>query len=122
VTVSWDDDGALTLSGEFDVANVELLRAALAHGYGNVVIDCEHLTFIDSTGLHALIELLRSGRTVTVRRPSRPVRRVLETRRARRPPRLPHRRLTVQRTRNQSPETRSNSDDLRRQIRRCSVC
>jgi anti-sigma B factor antagonist len=53
------DVATVALAGEIDVATVEQLRSALAEaiaaGPGAVVVDMSGLSFIDSTGLGALI-------------------------------------------------------------------
>ena len=56
LTVTYENDGAtLSLGGEFDVQNTHRLRAAvqaaLAVGSTDLTFDCEHLEFIDSSGL-----------------------------------------------------------------------
>jgi anti-sigma B factor antagonist len=56
----------IRLSGELDLANASSLEAALERalggpdgdGGGEIVVDMEHLTFIDSTGIAVLIRAL----------------------------------------------------------------
>jgi len=53
-----DRDGVLWLSGEFDMAEMErFLRTATAHvdGRREVVLDLSELTFLDSSGLRAIL-------------------------------------------------------------------
>ncbi|SMD24868.1 STAS domain-containing protein [Lentzea albidocapillata] len=54
----------VTLTGEVDLSNSDLLRAELAlaclSGDGDVVVDLTALTFIGSSGLHVLIETASS--------------------------------------------------------------
>jgi anti-sigma B factor antagonist len=53
-----DRDGVLWLSGEFDMAEIErFLRTATAHvdGRHEVVLDLSELTFLDSSGIRALL-------------------------------------------------------------------
>lgn len=49
----------LALTGEFDLAEIDLVRAKFAEACGNgssrVVIDLRELTFIDSTGISFLL-------------------------------------------------------------------
>ncbi len=54
----------VAVRGDLDVGTVPALRGALAelidgHGACSVVIDMEGLTFIDSAGIHALVEALK---------------------------------------------------------------
>ena len=59
--VEAEDSVLLYLRGELDLGTVALLRAALASVDGRaVVIDLAALTFMDSTGLAALLEQHRS--------------------------------------------------------------
>jgi anti-sigma B factor antagonist len=62
-TVS-DLDGAegLELVGELDAVAVPVLLAAFAtqNGRPNVTLDLSGLTFIDSTGVHAIVRFARS--------------------------------------------------------------
>jgi anti-anti-sigma factor len=60
-TVRWTDaDGVrhLELSGELDLSNVADLESAFEQcaDHKRVVVDATRLEFIDSTGLHALID------------------------------------------------------------------
>ncbi len=65
------DNGTFRLVGELDMSNTatlsEALQGDLVEG-GRVVLDCEGLTFIDSTGIAALVQVSRalgpSGRLV----------------------------------------------------------
>src|SRR4051794_34632827 len=53
-----DRDGVLWLAGEFDAAEVErFLRTATAHvdGRREVVLDLSELTFLDSSGIRAIL-------------------------------------------------------------------
>src|SRR3954465_7305049 len=53
-----DRDGVLWLSGEFDLAEMErFLRTATAHvdGRQEVVLDLSELTFLDSSGIRAIL-------------------------------------------------------------------
>ncbi|MBO0731178.1 MAG: STAS domain-containing protein [Acidimicrobiaceae bacterium] len=45
----------MRLAGEFDMAGVPLLRAALADMQDDIVVDCSGLTFIDCAGLNGLV-------------------------------------------------------------------
>jgi len=76
----------VVLSGEIDLATAGRLRAALiaiSHsGEHNVVIDMTNVTFMDSTGLSALVGPLKRFRSmdgqIVLRSPSKSVRKVLE--------------------------------------------
>lgn len=77
------EDGKVTLSGELDVLTVTLLNDALAsgNGAGHVTLDITDLTFIDSTGLHAIVAYARSREpdgTVTLTGAPQHIRRVFE--------------------------------------------
>lgn len=70
------------LRGEIDLLNAGLLRAALESGLRNhryVVIDAAECTFMDSTGLHAMLVVARSAPpdAISVHNPSPAVRRLL---------------------------------------------
>ena len=72
------------LAGELDVAEAEGLvdqvRGSLPTE-GDVYLDLEELTFIDSSGLRALVtisEMLPMGSKLVLNKPTPPVRRVLD--------------------------------------------
>ena len=74
-----------TLSGEFDLAAVPQFRSAVEHAqtpWERAEIDMADVAFMDSSGLQALVHLNNAaheqGFTVTLVRPSHPVRRLLE--------------------------------------------
>ena len=72
--MSADEPLVIAPEGELDTAGVGDLRAALSdaarEGVGAVVVDLSRVTFIDSSGLGALVELhsrlRRSGRRLAV--------------------------------------------------------
>jgi anti-sigma B factor antagonist len=75
----------MVLTGDLDMATtVDVLGClhSLVGGRTDVVVDVSGLGFIDSTGLNALVaarrEAERLGCTLTLRRPARCVRRVLD--------------------------------------------
>lgn len=81
--VSTGDVEVVALRGELDVANAERLqRALLDTGSRTVVVDLAGLTFIDSSGLTALVharnEITGSGRAFELRGASGSVQRVFE--------------------------------------------
>ncbi len=96
VPVSLDDlylvaatDGVLRfeVEGEIDLSSAPalldaVLCAALANDHRQVVIDLRHVTFIDSSGLAAVVEMRRrlrdNGTHLVVTGPSDPVRRIFE--------------------------------------------
>ena len=77
------DERTIVLDGELDMADTETLTRAvtsLTADPGDLILDVRALTFIDSSGLLALLhtaDRMRDGRLV-LRKPSEPVRRVLE--------------------------------------------
>ena len=79
-------DGAseVRVAGELDVASASelhrTLRAELAAGMDQVVLDLSAVAFMDSSALRALLSVLNdgdAGRRLVVRRPSPPVERLL---------------------------------------------
>jgi anti-sigma B factor antagonist len=75
--------GVLYLSGELDLASVgtftECVRSCV-DGEGEVVLDLSDVSFIDSSGVGAVVKLARDlgDRPIVLRSPSRSVRKVLE--------------------------------------------
>jgi anti-anti-sigma factor len=68
------------LSGEVDLETVTLLEGALdgrIHNSRNVILDCQHLTYIDSTGFNLLADLYRQGRRFVLVAPIPIVQKVL---------------------------------------------
>jgi anti-anti-sigma factor len=61
-----EDRTVVTLEGDFDTAaSVEVektLRPLIEDGSGHVVIECEKLTYIASSGLRILLSLLKSSK------------------------------------------------------------
>lgn len=80
-----EDVVIVRLSGEIDISSVHLLRnrftSLVGEGRSAVILDATRVTFMDSTGLHALVEgkriLHENGMRIFLV-PSRQVRRVLE--------------------------------------------
>ena len=76
----------VVLTGELDIATAPRLREALIavsnHGETNVIVDMANVTFMDSTGLAALVGPLKRFRSmngqIVLRSPGRGVRKVLE--------------------------------------------
>lgn len=75
----------LELSGEVDLATADLLRAEFEalvdRGLTDVVVDATRVTFMDSSGLHALLEgekIIHSGGSGVYLVPSQQVRRLLD--------------------------------------------
>ena len=73
------------LKGEVDISSAHLLASQFStlasNTYSSVVVDATEVTFMDSTGLHALVEgkrALHDNGTRIFLVPSRQVRRVLE--------------------------------------------
>jgi anti-sigma B factor antagonist len=76
ITVTADEPCVVVVvDGEVDISNAHELRARLSEaidgGSGDVVIDCERLTFVDSSGLGAILAawtaLLRRDRALRLR-------------------------------------------------------
>ena len=81
-----EGEAVIQVVGEIDLSAKHLLLEALngpAADSRRLVIDLSHTSFIDSTGLKALLEVWRSrqeaGTDFVVRRPSPAVMRTLET-------------------------------------------
>jgi len=82
------DPPGLRLVGEVDIATAPMLRQALSEALAGtqadpqaLTIDLTGVTFIDSTGLHELVEAARSEhsqRSITLRNPSPQVLRVID--------------------------------------------
>jgi anti-anti-sigma factor len=74
----------VALRGELDAVSATLLRDEMAstHEPGNVAVDARDLTFIDSSGIRAFVELgkrlAHSGHTLAVRNAQPQVYRVME--------------------------------------------
>lgn len=75
----------LELVGEIDISSAEVLTDQLSvissQNLSNVIIDATQVGFMDSTGLHALVEgkrMMHEHGTKIILVPSRQVRRVLE--------------------------------------------
>ena len=56
----------LKIHGEIDVSNISELKEALIKGIEesspNVLLDCEHLKYIDSTGLGVMVGALKKSK------------------------------------------------------------
>jgi anti-sigma B factor antagonist len=87
-TSTTDVDGVsvVTLVGEVDLSVAEVvseeLQRVVRGGTGGVVIDCSGVSFMDSTGIHLLLNLLRrltrQKRPLAIACPEGPVRYVLQ--------------------------------------------
>lgn len=80
-----DGRARVTLNGELDIAGIDHARSELDAALGDVstlLIDIDGLTFMDSTGLRMLIEIVAQarleGRELQITRGSPPVRRLFE--------------------------------------------
>jgi anti-anti-sigma factor len=81
--VQADPDGTLRLSGEFDLSSVEAFRLAIetsADPEREIVQDLTHLTFLDSSGIRAILTMAQEIGTngVLLRNAQPNVRRVIE--------------------------------------------
>jgi len=63
--------GAIRLVGEFDVANVDSLQAALRSHEGPIVVNCSELEFIGIAPLRVLVKASIERGPVVLRHPSR---------------------------------------------------
>jgi anti-anti-sigma factor len=78
-----DPDGSLRLSGEFDMSSVDTFRLAvetLADPDREIALDMTELTFIDSSGIRAILTMTQEigANGVVLRNPQPNVRRVLD--------------------------------------------
>ena len=81
--VQADPEGTLRLSGEFDMTSVETFRLAVetsADPEREIVLDLTELTFLDSSGIRAILTMAQEIGTngVLLRNPQPNVRRVIE--------------------------------------------
>lgn len=76
------DPPLLRCAGEIDAETSSTFRTALgeldAGGADHLVVDLESVTFMDSSGLSALVDAAAGGRQVVLRHPSPMVRRIVE--------------------------------------------
>jgi len=81
---SVDGSGRLvvTISGEVDMSNVQSveakLRAVLGEPHDLVVIDLSALSFIDSSGIAAMLRIAERVDRLEIRNPSSTVQRIIE--------------------------------------------
>ncbi len=68
----------VAIVGEVDIASTPALEAALVQVHGPLVLDCEGLTFLDSTALGSLSRVFAANSSLTLRNVSEPWRTVLE--------------------------------------------
>ena len=77
-----DADGIFILEGELDLLTARDLDEVVSHdGDGELILDIERLTFIDSSGLRTLIRLAHERpeeRPLVLRRPSSAAKRLLD--------------------------------------------
>jgi anti-sigma B factor antagonist len=81
--VHTDPDGSLRLSGEFDMSSVDTFRLAaetLVDPDREIALDLTELTFIDSSGIRAILTMAQEigAKGVVLRNPQPNVRRVLD--------------------------------------------
>ena len=82
LTIEPRDEGSFAISGELDVTTVEAFEAIRLPPPGAeqvVTLDLSGVTFVDSSGIRALLQLARQLEegTLVFARPSRPVQVVL---------------------------------------------
>jgi anti-anti-sigma factor len=76
-----EPDGVVRLSGELDLATADILSQTVASCLDGQqpVLDFSQVTFVDSTGIRAILQLAHAkGRTVVLRNLPLNVRKVLE--------------------------------------------
>ena len=61
-----DDGNALSLSGEVDVQTVSVLETAFAaqNGQPDIRLELAEVTFMDSSGMHAIVAFARSREAI----------------------------------------------------------
>lgn len=76
------NDGVITARGDLDMATVGQLAETLDGLSGPIVLVLEEVTFVDSSGLRGILNAQRAARSrgddLILRRPSAPIKRVLE--------------------------------------------
>jgi len=80
-----DNGTTVVVRGEIDMATApqlrDLLNRLVHDGGDSIVLECEHLDFLDSSGIGVLVattKRLVDGRTITIEAPQPHVRKVLE--------------------------------------------
>ena len=82
--IQGDEQGSLRLTGELDVAEADTFIERASGEVptdGDLVLELDELTFIDSSGVRALVTIagmLRSGHHLVLQDPTPAVRRVLD--------------------------------------------
>jgi len=80
-SVRGDEEGVFWLSGEFDLAQQDIFKGIVfsnLDGNRDVVLDCSELTFLDSSGIRAILDFASTvPRDVIIRNPTPNVRMVL---------------------------------------------
>ena len=74
-------EGVVSLVGELDLAEADAFLqwvGANVNGHREVMLDCSELTFLDSSGIRAILRVTSQGTKVVIRRPTPAVRKVLE--------------------------------------------
>jgi anti-anti-sigma factor len=75
-----DSPGTYILAGELDMATAPNIAEISARRHGAVILDFTNVTFVDSIGIWALVNLVRGmdGGTLVIRHASGNVKRTLE--------------------------------------------
>jgi anti-anti-sigma factor len=73
-----DDVIVVHVGGELDLASAPDLEVALAGASGPIIVDCEHLEFVDASGIAVFARAARRNDDFSVRALSPFVRRVFE--------------------------------------------
>jgi anti-anti-sigma factor len=76
-----DEEGVLWLAGDFDMAEADRfleMAAATVDAQREVILECSRLTFLDSSGIRAILRLAsQTAGSVVIRNPCPPVSTVL---------------------------------------------
>jgi anti-anti-sigma factor len=75
-----DAPGTYILRGEIDLDTAPQISEISARGTGTVILDFTEVTFIDSIGIWAIVNLVRGpeGSTLVIKNPSENVKRTLD--------------------------------------------
>jgi anti-anti-sigma factor len=75
-----ESPGTYLLAGEIDMATAPSVAEISTRRHGTVILDFTHVTFVDSIGIWALVNLVRGmdGGTLVIKNPSGNVKRTLE--------------------------------------------
>jgi anti-sigma B factor antagonist len=81
-TLNEKGERVITLDGELDISNVEIVEGQLRPLLGNgaaPVFDLSALTFMDSSGIAMLLRAAERTGAITIRKPSRVVQQIIDS-------------------------------------------